>query len=59
MTAAEVLAELERRGETIGCAESLTGGALTARLIDVPGASRVVRGGIVAYASDILSPIHI
>ncbi|HBX80879.1 MAG: nicotinamide-nucleotide amidohydrolase family protein [Actinomycetales bacterium] len=57
MTAAEVLAELERRGETIGCAESLTGGALTARLIDVPGASRVVRGGIVAYASDIKAAV--
>ena len=53
MRATQVLADLALRGETIACAESLTGGALTARLIDVPGASRVVRGGIIAYASDV------
>ena len=53
MRATQVLADLALRGETISCAESLTGGALTARLIEVPGASRVVRGGIVAYASDV------
>ncbi len=53
MRATQVLADLAVRGETIACAESLTGGALTARLIDVPGASRVVRGGVVAYAADV------
>jgi nicotinamide-nucleotide amidase len=34
---------------TIAFAESCTGGALAARMISVAGASRYVRGGIVAY----------
>lgn len=48
-----VLAALRRRGETLAVAESLTGGLLTARLVDVPGASAVLRGGVVAYATDL------
>lgn len=51
--AADVLDRLAARGETLGCAESLTGGLLTARLVDVPGASAVVRGGVVSYAPDL------
>lgn len=47
--AREVVAELIRRRLTIAVAESLTGGLLVAELIGVPGASRVVRGGVVAY----------
>lgn len=49
--AERIVAELARRGERIAVAESLTGGLLTAALIDAPGASAVVTGGVVAYAT--------
>lgn len=46
---------LRRRGETVSTAESLTGGAVCAALTEVPGASDVVRGGMVVYATDLKS----
>lgn len=48
-----VLAGLARRGQTLAVAESLTGGLLAATLVEVPGASRVFRGGFVVYATDL------
>lgn len=51
--AAEVVAALGRHGMTIAVAESLTGGLVVAELVSVPGASAVVRGGVVAYATDL------
>ena len=51
--AAELLTALERRGWSLAVAESLTGGALCAALVAVPGASRVLRGGVTAYATDL------
>lgn len=48
-----VLTRLERRGWTLGVAESLTGGLIGARIASVPGASRTFRGSIASYASDV------
>lgn len=48
-----VVAALRERHLTIATAESLTGGLLCAALTDVPGASSVVRGGVVIYATDL------
>jgi nicotinamide-nucleotide amidase len=48
-----VLAMLEQHGWTLGVAESVTGGLMGGRLTNVAGSSRVFRGGIVSYASDV------
>ena len=48
-----VLGSLRQRGLTLGLAESLTGGLVASRLTGVAGASDVVRGSIVSYASDV------
>ena len=44
-----VLGLLRSRGLTLGLAESVTGGLISARLTDVPGASDVLRGAVVPY----------
>jgi nicotinamide-nucleotide amidase len=48
-----LLARLAARGETLAVAESLTGGLLSAAIVDVPGASATFRGGLVLYATDL------
>lgn len=50
---ADLVAFLAERGTTVAAAESLTGGLFTAALTEIPGASAVVRGGIVCYATDL------
>jgi nicotinamide-nucleotide amidase len=49
--AANVLAELTRRGQTLASAESLTGGMIGALLTDIPGASDSYVGGVISYAT--------
>lgn len=51
--AERVIERLGELGWSIAVAESLTGGMLCAALIAVPGASAHVRGGVVAYATDL------
>ena len=51
--AAEVVAELTARGQTLAAAESLTAGLFCATVAGVPGASAALRGGLITYATDL------
>ncbi|MDX5564111.1 CinA family protein [Streptomyces sp. ID05-04B] len=50
-TAAEVVRLLTATGGTLAVAESLTGGLVAAEITSVPGASKVFRGSVTAYAT--------
>lgn len=56
-TASRAIAQLRAAGLSVAAAESLTGGLVTAALTGVPGASSVVRGGVVSYATDTKSSV--
>jgi nicotinamide-nucleotide amidase len=51
--AAAAVHMLVERGETVAVAESLTGGLVAATVVEIPGVSRVFRGGFVVYATDL------
>ena len=57
MTAQDVAARAHQillaRGETVGCAESLTGGGLADLLSGTPGASATFAGAVVSYQTRI------
>lgn len=50
---AVLLEKLQAQNATLGVAESLTGGVLNAFLTDVPGASKSLRGGVIAYSTEL------
>ncbi|MDY5505524.1 MAG: CinA family protein, partial [Schaalia hyovaginalis] len=52
-----LVGELAAGGALLATAESLTGGALSARIVDVPGASRVFLGGVTTYATPLKAAI--
>lgn len=55
--AAELLRAAEHRGVTVAIAESLTGGQVSSTLVGVPGASRVLAGAVVAYATRVKAQV--
>lgn len=48
-----VIEAAAQRGLTIATCESLTAGMIVSALADVPGASAVLRGGLVTYATEL------
>jgi nicotinamide-nucleotide amidase len=50
---ARLVGALRARGESVAAAESLTAGLFCATVAEVPGASAVLRGGVVVYATDL------
>jgi nicotinamide-nucleotide amidase len=48
-----VLDRLRDRGWTLAAAESVTGGLISARIVNVAGASEVFKGSVVSYATEV------
>ncbi|MBT0773888.1 CinA family protein [Kineosporia sp. J2-2] len=52
-SAAQIVSALSEQGRTVAVAESLTGGMVSASLVAIAGASAVLRGAVVAYATEV------
>lgn len=48
-----IMKHMLRRGETLACMESITGGALSAELTACPGISSCYRGSLIAYSNEV------
>lgn len=48
---------LKEKGLTLGTAESCTGGLIAKLITDLPGASAVLKGGIVSYTNEVKSNV--
>jgi nicotinamide-nucleotide amidase len=55
--AADLVARLSAAGQTVAVADSVTGGLVATALTHVAGASVVVRGGVLAYATDLKAQV--
>jgi len=55
--AGDTVARAVQRGLTVATAESLTAGMVAAVLADIPGASAMLQGGIIAYANSVKSAV--
>ena len=53
ITSREISQLLWEREETLGTAESCTGGRIAEAIISVPGASKYFKGGIISYTNEI------
>jgi nicotinamide-nucleotide amidase len=52
-----VVREFKSRGLTLAVAESCTGGLVGQRVTQVPGASAIFRGGVIAYHNDLKADV--
>jgi len=51
--ASELVDICKNKGITLGFAESLTGGLISASVVNIPGASAVLKGAVVSYTNEI------
>ena len=48
-----LVSALKERNETLGTAESCTGGLIASEIVAIPGSSAIFNGGIVSYSNEI------